>query len=192
MVSLLLGYSLVPMIARAAYRLRILDRPDGSIKTHEAPIPYLGGVAVYGVFIMTLALFYPFKNMVLWLLLGSTILLFVGLIDDLAVLKPGQKFAGQLFAVLCFLKGGFWLKTAFFSSFFNFFLSGLWMLSIINAFNLIDVMDGLSSLVALIVAGSFFLWRFFSSSMILVYFSWRLWGQSWHSFCTINPRQRFI
>ncbi len=90
------------------------------------------------------------------MLLGSTILLFVGLVDDLAVLKPGQKFFGQMIAAFCFLKGGFWLKSIFFSSFFNLFISGFWMLSIINAFNLIDVMDGLSSLVAFMVASSFF------------------------------------
>lgn len=151
----------MPLVAKTARLLRILDLPDGVIKIHEQPIPYLGGLAVYVAFIMTLGVFYPFNNTVLWLLLGSTILLFVGLIDDLAVLNPGQKFFGQCVAVCCFLKGGLWLKSIFFSSFFTLAFSGFWMLSIINAFNLIDVMDGLSSLVAIITASSFFLMALF-------------------------------
>ncbi len=159
--SLFSGYYLIPLIVQAAYRLRVLDLPDGKIKVHERPVPYLGGVAVYLSFVVSLALFYPLENTILWLLLGSTMLLFVGLIDDLLVLKPGQKFLGQIAATLCFLKGGFCLKSVFFSSYINFFLSGFWMLSIINAFNLIDVMDGLSSLVALMVSGSFFFMALF-------------------------------
>lgn len=159
--SLLLCYYLIPLVVQLACRLHILDLPDGNIKVHEKPVPYLGGLAVYLAFIETLALFYPFNNHILWLLLGSTLLLFVGLIDDLAVLKPGQKFLGQMMATVCFLKGGFWLKSIFFSSNLNLFFSGFWILSIINAFNLIDVMDGLSSLVALTVAGSFFVMAIF-------------------------------
>jgi UDP-GlcNAc:undecaprenyl-phosphate GlcNAc-1-phosphate transferase len=78
------------------------------------------------------------------LLLGCTLLLFVGLIDDLKVLKPSQKFFGQFIAVFCFVKGGFSLRTTFFtSSLLTIPLTGLWMLTIINGFNLVDVMDGL-------------------------------------------------
>jgi UDP-GlcNAc:undecaprenyl-phosphate GlcNAc-1-phosphate transferase len=84
-------------------------------------------------------------------------LLFVGLIDDLKVLRPGQKFLGQIIAVVCFLKGGFWLKTKFMLSFFNLFQSAFWMLSVINAFNLVDVMDGLSATIAIISGISFFI-----------------------------------
>ena len=141
--SFLLGLYLVPIIIRAAKKIGFMDAPDGNLKKHKEPTPYLGGVAVFLPFITTLGLCYPFENMLLWLLLGTTLLLFVGLIDDLHVLKPKQKFFGQILAVLCFLKGGFSLKTPFLSSISNVFWSGFWMLSIINAFNLVDVIDGL-------------------------------------------------
>ena len=154
--SFLLVYYLIPLLVRSARQLGFLDQPDGKIKVHKTPIPFFGGLAIYCGFIATLGLAYPFANHILWLLLGSTLLLFLGLIDDLKVLKPGQKFFGQIFAVLCFLKGGFSLKTVFFSSGLNLFLSAFWMLSVINAFNLVDVMDGLSSVIALIAATSFF------------------------------------
>lgn len=172
--SFLTAFYLLPLIASAARRLRFLDEPNGTIKVHQAPVPYLGGLAVYIPFVATLGLVYPFKNIILWLLLGISLLLFIGLIDDLKVLKPGQKFFGQVVAVLCFLKGGLSLKTVFFSSALNIFLSGFWMLSVINAFNLVDVMDGLSSLIAIVAATSFFVvalfFKQYAYSMLLLAF----------------------
>lgn len=132
-----------------------MDAADGRLKHQKEPVAYLGGVAVFLPFITTLGLCYPFENLILWLLLGTTLLLFVGLIDDLKVLKPWQKFFGQFLAVLCFMKGEFSLKTPFFSSLANIFWSGFWMLSVINAFNLVDVMDGLCATLAITSASTF-------------------------------------
>lgn len=153
--SFLLGVYLVPIIIRAALRIGFVDAPDGRLKHQKHPVPYLGGVAVFLPFIATLGLCYPFQNQILWLLLGITLLLFIGLIDDLRVLKPSQKFFGQTLAVLCFLKGEFSLKTDLFSFLPNVLLSGFWMLSVINAFNLIDVMDGLCATLAITSASIF-------------------------------------
>ena len=148
--SFFLTYYLVLAIIRLALRLHILDVPDGKIKCHKNPVPYLGGLAVYAGLIITLVLVYPFDRTLLWLLAGVTVLMLTGLIDDLKALKPWQKLLGQFVAVFCFLTGGFSLKTTFLSSWSNMTLSGFWMLSVINAFNLVDVMDGLSSLIAII------------------------------------------
>ena len=150
--AFLLGIYLVPIIIRAALRIGFVDAPDGHLKHQKSPVPYLGGVAVFLPFIATLGLCYPFQNQALWLLLGITLLLFIGLIDDLRVLKPSQKFFGQTIAVLCFLKGEFSLKTDLFSFLPNVLLSGFWILSVVNAFNLVDVMDGLCATLALISA----------------------------------------
>jgi len=154
--SMLLAIYLIPVLIQAAFKFNVLDVPDGKIKKHKKAIPYLGGLAIYLPFVATLSIAYPFENKILWMILGVTLLLFVGLIDDFKILKPGQKFFGQLLAVFCFLKGGFSLKTNFFTGFFNIFASGFWMLSVINAFNLVDVMDGLSTLLS-IIAGITFL-----------------------------------
>lgn len=153
--SFFLCFYIIPKLIKSSLRLGIMDVPDGKIKCHQAPIPYLGGVAIYIAFIATLCIVYPFENKIVWLLLGSTLLLLIGLIDDLRVLTPARKFFGQMIATLCFLKGGFSLKAEFLSSSFNLFISGFWMLSVINAFNLVDVMDGLSSLIAMVSATSF-------------------------------------
>lgn len=156
-LSLLIALYLIPLLINAAKRLHLLDKPDGKIKVHKEPVPFFGGIAMYIAFIATLALVYPFENSILWLLLSVTLLLFIGLVDDFKALMPGQKFFGQIFAVLCLLKGGFSLKTVFFSSSWNLILSGFWTISVINAFNLIDVMDGLTTTVALTAGTTFFI-----------------------------------
>ncbi len=159
--SLIFSLILTPFIIAAALKRKVVDVPDGSLKQHDQPVPYLGGVVVYISFMIPLALAYPCENKVLWMLLGSTLLLFVGLIDDLLVLSAGQKFIGQIIAVICFLRGGFALKSVFFSSTANLFFSAFWMLSVINAFNLIDIMDGLSTITALVASFVFLLIAFF-------------------------------
>lgn len=153
--SFLITAYLVPIFISLAQRLKFLDEPDGKIKKQTNPTPYLGGLAVFFGFLCGIALTIPMQNHVALLLIGCTLLLFVGLIDDLLVMKPYQKFFGQCLAALAFLKGGFFLKEHFFSSFWHLPLSFLWIVSIINAFNLIDVMDGLATTVAIMAASTF-------------------------------------
>jgi UDP-GlcNAc:undecaprenyl-phosphate GlcNAc-1-phosphate transferase len=138
---------LVPVFCALARRTGFIDNPDGVIKNHKVPVPYMGGLAVYGGFLMGLLLFVPtVSDQLFFLLVGATFLLLVGLWDDLLSLSPWQKYAGQLIAVLCFLRAGLYVKEDFFYSYiWGIPLSCFWMLSIINAFNLIDVMDGLTA-----------------------------------------------
>lgn len=149
LLSFLFTLYLIPIFITIARTFNIIDYPNSTVKKHKEPTPYLGGAAVYLGFLMTLGLVFPFDNQFFLFLIGSSLLFYVGLIDDLTPLRPSQKFAGQLIAVLCFLKAGFYLKAHIFSNFWNIPLSALWMLTLINAFNLIDIMDGLATTVAL-------------------------------------------
>lgn len=151
-LSILFALYFTPIIILAARKTGFLDKPDNKLKKHKEPTPYLGGVAVFIPFIASLGICYPFDNDILWLLIGSSLLLFVGLIDDFKVLSPRQKFFGQCIASLCFFKGQFSLKTEFFLTYWTLPFSLLWMLTVINAFNLVDVMDGLCSLLAFVAA----------------------------------------
>jgi len=172
--SCLFGLYLIPIVIKAAIKIRFFDAPDGKLKHQKEPVPYLGGIGVFIPFITTLGLCYPFQNHILWLLLGCTLLLFIGLIDDIKVLKPSQKFLGQTIAVLCFIKGGFSLKTDFMISLFHMGCLGFWMLTVINAFNLVDVMDGLCATLALCGALAFFVFslinHIYTTSLLLAAF----------------------
>src|SRR5262245_63788903 len=93
-----------PVAGRAAIRFGIVDNPDGSLKNHRGPIPYLGGLAVYVSFILTMALVFDFDQRVLGLLLAGTILVLLGLIDDFGVLGGAAKYLGQQLATLVLVK----------------------------------------------------------------------------------------
>jgi len=158
-VAVVLAGWLTPRLRDAAIRFGIVDRPDGRLKTHREPVPYLGGLAIYLAFLLALALTLRFSEQVLGILLAGSIILILGLIDDLGQLGPGTKLGGQMVAVAVLIKSGIYIKLTFMPPAVAIGLSVLWLLAVTNAFNLIDVMDGLSagtaciaSLVLLVVA----------------------------------------
>lgn len=166
-LSFFFTYYFVPLFLRAAKKLGIIDYPDGNLKIHKNPTPYLGGVAIYLGFISTLSIVYPFENQMFLFLVGSTVLLFVGLLDDLISINPSEKFFGQIIATFCFLKAGFYLKEQFLSNFYNIFISFFWILTIINAFNLVDIMDGLATIIALLSTIGFLICAIFFNNFLV-------------------------
>ena len=69
-ISFLVAFYLVPIVRSIAIKLNILDIPDGSIKKHKKPTPYLGGIAIYIAFIVSLVLVLPFENKIFLFLMG--------------------------------------------------------------------------------------------------------------------------
>jgi UDP-GlcNAc:undecaprenyl-phosphate/decaprenyl-phosphate GlcNAc-1-phosphate transferase len=155
-IALLLSLYLTPVIRRAALQFGIVDRPDGKLKRHKKPIPYLGGIAIYLSFLLALAFSFRFDQVLLGLLLAGTIVLFLGLLDDLGFLKTWVKFVGQIIAILVLVKSGIFIKLGFLPLYVRIPLTFLWLAGMTNAFNIIDVMDGLSGGVALFASLAFF------------------------------------
>jgi UDP-GlcNAc:undecaprenyl-phosphate GlcNAc-1-phosphate transferase len=147
-----LGHYLTPALRQAAIRFGIVDRPDGKLKNHRAPVPYLGGVAIFLSFLLSLALTVEFQREVLGILLAGSIVVILGLVDDLGALSPPVKLAGQVVAILALIKASVTIKLEFLPAWAALPLSFLWLLSVTNAFNLIDIMDGLAAGVGLIAA----------------------------------------
>lgn len=151
-LALLLSLYGVPVARRAALAHQLVDRPDGRLKQQREPVPYLGGLALYLAFLGSLAFTFEFRHDVLGVLLAGTLVVMFGLIDDLGVLTPGEKLIGQLVAVFVLIKSGIRIEIAAFPDWLDLALTTLWMVGMINAFNLLDVMDGLAAGVGLIVA----------------------------------------
>ena len=86
------------------------------------------------------------------MLLGGSIVLVLGLVDDLGSLSPRTKLAGQLLAALVLVKGGVRIQLVFLPDWVEYPLTLLWIMGVTNAFNLIDVMDGLSAGVGAVAA----------------------------------------
>jgi len=134
----------VPLARRAALLFHVVDRPDGRLKRQAEPVPYFGGLAVYLAFLVSLALTFDFRQEVLGLVLGGTLMVMLGLIDDFGVLSPWPKLIGQLIAVFVLMRSGIRIEIAALPDWLDLLLTVLWMIGIINALNIIDVMDGLA------------------------------------------------
>jgi UDP-GlcNAc:undecaprenyl-phosphate/decaprenyl-phosphate GlcNAc-1-phosphate transferase len=135
----------VPLAQRAALKYGIMDVPDGQLKHQKEPVPYFGGLAIYLAFLISLAFTFEFRQDVLGIILGGTIVVMLGLIDDFGVLTPATKLIGQLLAVFVLIKSGIRIEIAVLPEWLDIFLTILWMVGLINAFNLLDIMDGLSA-----------------------------------------------
>ncbi len=144
-LALLLSLYLTPLMRSAALHFQMVDRPDGRLKNHREPIPYLGGLAVYLAVLVTLCVTFPFDRQLLGLLLGSTLVLLLGLIDDFGFLSPRVKLAGETLAAFVLVKSGVHMELEFVPNWLNFSLSMVWIVVLTNAFNLIDIMDGLAT-----------------------------------------------
>lgn len=81
-VATTLSWHLTPIASRAAIALGILDRPAGRLKNHAAPVPYLGGLAIYLSFLLALVSIMKVGRMP-GVVVGGTLAVLVGLLDDL-------------------------------------------------------------------------------------------------------------
>jgi UDP-GlcNAc:undecaprenyl-phosphate/decaprenyl-phosphate GlcNAc-1-phosphate transferase len=151
-LSLVLSLYLTPVFRRAALKFSIIDRPCGPLKKQAEPVPYLGGLAVYLSFLLTTAFIYQYSREVLGILLAGAIIVILGLVDDLGVLSPSVKLLGQLIAATVLIKASIYIKLSILPVWVAVALTILWVMAITNAFNLIDIMDGLASGVGAIAA----------------------------------------
>ncbi len=144
-VALGLSLVLTPWVARTARSIGMVDKPDGALKTHQQSVPYLGGLAVFVAFLVGFSPFYELDRQVLAIMLGGTLVVLLGFFDDLGNLRPSTKLLGQALAVLIVMKAGIAIKIVFLPSIVTYPLSFLWLMGMTNAFNIIDILDGLSS-----------------------------------------------
>ena len=162
--ALAMSLFLTPIVRDFNRRLGIVDNPDAR-RVNKTPIPRGGGVAVIAAFAfvtMSLVLFFgkpvspAVKNAIFWRMLALSVGIgTLGFLDDMFGLKPLVKLAGQLVvATLAF----FWCHVGFHSFFpsipvwLDLPLTVFWIVGAINAFNLIDGLDGLASGLAIIAS----------------------------------------
>jgi len=160
MLAFLVSLGLTPLAGKLARTIGILDHPDMHLKKHEAPVPYLGGLAVYIGFMVALVVFKIWQSSsvigVVGVITGTTVIMLLGLVDDKAKLSPQIKFFGQTIAALVLIFCNMRLQFIH-HPLLSIILSILWVVGITNAMNLIDIMDGLSSGVSFVAAVVFFI-----------------------------------
>ena len=142
-----LAYMTTPVAILAARRFAFYDVPAG-YKGHRRPTPYLGGSAVMAAFVVALTLATSPSAWTLGLLGGVAVLFVLGTIDDRrglsAQLRAAVEFA--LGAALSMLGRGWHLGLG---HEVDVVVTGLWVVAVVNAFNLFDNMDGAASTMAI-------------------------------------------
>ncbi|MGB4521517.1 MAG: MraY family glycosyltransferase [Candidatus Omnitrophota bacterium] len=132
-------------------------------------IPLIGGigVAIVLVFIsvFSLSISGNLTNEATGIIIASLVILIFGIIDDSKELSIVFKFFVQIIATTLLILSGVKTKIAFIPSSVNIIITFLWVIGITNAFNLLDVMDGLASGTAIIVSLAFFIISFLSGNI---------------------------
>ena len=149
-LAVLFAVYFTPVARAAALRFGIVDQPDGDLKRHSSPVPYLGGLAVFLAYLLSLGMVLEFDRTLLGILLAGTVTLLVGLVDDFGVLTPLAKLAGQGVAIFALLRSGALVELTEVPEGLKWPLAALWLLAVCNAFNILDVLDGLAAGVAAI------------------------------------------
>ena len=161
-VTFSLSLGLTPLFRQIALRSNYLDSPVGQLKKHTAPIPYLGGLAIYFSFLMgilgVLILAQPSDSpRALAILAGGTVMAIMGLTDDLFSLSPAVKFLFEILAAALLILFGVQLEFLPSHPVLAWVLTVLWVVGVTNAVNLIDIMDGLAGGVSVIACLGFVL-----------------------------------
>ncbi len=146
-----LALLVTPLVKKCAFKIGALDLPDQR-KIHKQAMPRLGGLAIYFSFITVVLLTMELTPQIWALLLGGTLIIVLGFIDDTRGLSPGLKLAGQIMAAAAVIPFG--LEVQFLTNPFSDqlitlgFLAApvtvIWIVSVTNAVNLIDGLDGLA------------------------------------------------
>ena len=155
-ISYLLGVFIVPLVIAFSKKQGLIDVPNER-KIHKSPISRLGGVAIWLSTMLTFLFlvflsYYPSGSLLSGILLGSSLMFFLGLIDDVYVLSAKFKLLIQVaIATLVFLLGvridtiliplGSGIHVGLGLSYI---LTVLWIVGITNAVNFIDGIDGLA------------------------------------------------
>ena len=177
-VSFVLALLFTPAVKRLSFQWGFVDQPDAERKIHAEPMPLLGGLAVFGAFagnvLFNYLIILPLASAInlpsielpelrqhiegafsVWpklvvLLVGGVLMVALGLYDDKHELRARIKLLDQFGIALLVALAGMRVTLFIESQFVSFVLTLLWIVTITNAMNFLDNMDGLCAGVGLV------------------------------------------
>ena len=171
MIALGMALILTPVVIAFARRTGALDKPDAR-KVHVRPIPRIGGIGIYAAFMVSILVQLVFVELtpefmmsLIGLMVGGTIIVAIGIIDDYCDLPAKVKLLGQILAAMV-LVVGFDVRIDFITDPLGDFIylelfaipaTIFWIVGLTNTVNLIDGLDGLAAGVSSIAAITIFL-----------------------------------
>lgn len=152
LTSLFITYFSVPTIIKISRNKNLMDEP-GQRSSHEKKIPNLGGIALFFSISVTASIFaYQLFDLYKFLFASLVIFLYIGVMDDIVVLRAYKKLLAQIIVAAMLVIGSDVRIRNLFGIFgifeINYFVSVIFsiffFIVLINAFNLIDGIDGLA------------------------------------------------
>jgi len=157
-------WRLIPEVRTFALRVGWADQPNAR-RLNREPLPNAGGLTIYAGVVAALILATLLRPIViegvlaevLTILLGGSILVLIGFIDDQFGLPPYIRLFTQILTALLLIASDICIETPFgtpIDPLFSILLTVLWVVGITNAVNLMDGMDGLAGGISFITAMS--------------------------------------
>ena len=162
-MSMGLSFALTPLVKKLAVKIGAVDVPKDKRRMHDHPIPRLGGLAIFIGFVVSALFFAQVDKQLQGILLGSCLIVGVGVVDDSHPLGAGIKFILQIVAALISIWHGVVIQTIanplpfIGGDYWDFGLMAvpitvIWIVAVTNSVNLIDGLDGLADGVSTIAA----------------------------------------
>ncbi len=153
--ALLVSFVSTPVVKALAQKMGAVDVPKDARRMHDHPIPRMGGLAIFFGFMLSVLVFLPLTEQLRGMLLGASLIVVLGILDDIYALSAKLKFVVQIVAALIAVSQGNVITVLSNPNIFSddpFWDLGilsvpvtvLWIVGITNAVNLIDGLDGLA------------------------------------------------
>ena len=163
-IAFLISLGVTPFVRKLAFKIGAVDVPKEARKIHNKPMPRMGGFAIFIAFVLGLVISKgAITTTERGIIIGATVIVIGGILDDVMDLKPKSKLAFQVLAAVILILHGIYINsiTNPFSSLsygfinINIFaipMTIIWVVGVTNALNLIDGLDGLAAGVGFIAS----------------------------------------
>ena len=206
-VALAVALFVTPLVIKLAFKTGALDKPDAR-KVHKKPIPRIGGLGIYTAFMIAMGVYLSSNELpedvasgMVGLMLGGTLIVILGLIDDYTNLPAKVKLLGQI--ICAAVAVGFGVRIDYITDPFGDIMylydyvtipgSIFWMVGLTNTVNLIDGIDGLAAGVSTIASVTIFLVALqqdiFLVAVVTAALAGSAFGFLWYNF---NPAKIFM
>ena len=198
---------ITPGVILLAAKTGAMDAPDAR-KVHKKPIPRIGGISIYAAFMAAMLSVLSFvdvtaevKTEIIGLMVGGSLIVLVGVIDDYKNLPAKVKLVGQIIAAAV-LVIAFDVRIDFITDPFGDYiytewlavpLTIFWIVGLTNTVNLIDGLDGLAAGVATIAAVTIMMVALQQSIMLVAVLTAALAGAAFgFLYYNFNPARIFM
>ncbi|MBD3272223.1 MAG: hypothetical protein GF384_06780 [Elusimicrobia bacterium] len=166
------SFFLCPVVEHFGIRFKFLDYPERR-KIHQEPIPRIGGLAIYLSLVLVSLRYIPMHHDLLALLIGSSIIFFTGMVDDMRSISSIYRLTAQVCAAGVLIFSGLtidFVPHIMGEHIIEIIITFIWIIGITNAVNFLDGINGLVSGMGALCGLMFLIlsWNLRQNSVVLV------------------------